>query len=83
MKTTTEHLRVIMPDSFSNIDTVCLDGKFVEKSRKLIETIEEAKIAIQHVSESSSNSEYSEYWKNISLKCKVVKVTTIIEDIEL
>ena len=82
MKTTTEHFRVIMPNGFSNIDTVCIDGKNVERSRKLIQTIEEARKAIRHIGESSS-VEYSAYWRMIALECKIVKVTTIIEEIEL
>lgn len=79
---TTEHFGVITPSGYSNIYTVCIDGKYIERSRKTIETIEEAKLAIRHFGESSS-LEYSKYWEKIALECKIVKVTTIIENIEL
>jgi len=79
--TETKHYRVIMPLGYSYIDTVCTDGKFNEKSRKLIETIDEAKLAIKHVSETSDET-YKQYWEGVSEQCKLVHVTTIIEDIE-
>lgn len=80
--TTKQHYRVITPDTFSDIDTVCTEGKLVERSRKLIETIDEALLAISHFG-SSESPEYAEYWKQKSSECKIVHVITIIEDINL
>jgi hypothetical protein len=82
MKTETKHLRIILPVGYSPIDSVCTDGKYNEKSRKIIETIDEAKLAILHLSQTSDET-YKTYWNGVSKHCKVVSVTTIIEDIEL
>ena len=82
MKTTTKHYRIIMPSGYSSIDTVCTDGKFSERSRKLIETIDEVKLAISHIGQTTDGT-YKQYWKGVAERCKVVHVTTVIEDIEL
>jgi hypothetical protein len=80
--TKTEHYRVITPASFSNIDTVNVNGKFDHGSMKLIETIDEAKLAIEHFGD-TRHLEFSDYWKEQAAACRVVKIITIIEEVEI
>jgi hypothetical protein len=75
MKTFNTHLRIQTPDFFSNIDAL--------KNGQLITTIKEAEMALKEFGDVPPTSEHYEYWKGQRAKCKIVKVTTIIdEDIE-
>lgn len=74
---TTTHYRVITPGTFSNIDTVCTNGKKNESSRKLIETLDEAKLAISHFGDCEHESS-KQYWVDMAKECKLVKVITTI-----
>lgn len=81
MKTVTKHYRIITPFTFSNKDTVCMGGRNMGKE-KPIETIQEAELAIKHFGECKNGTKQNkEYWRNMAKECKIVYVTTIIEDI--
>lgn len=71
---------------FSDINTVCTEGNNVERSRKLIKTIDEAKLAIEHIKQVDpkyKGSDIEKYWEKVASTCKVVKVTTITEDVDI
>lgn len=79
MKTTTEtHLRVITPDTFSNIDYI--HGGNKEDYTGPVLTKEHVNIAIKKFGNVPVDSEHFKYWEKQKAKCKIVRVTTIIEE---
>jgi hypothetical protein len=77
MKKIKINYRVITPgnladlDSFIHPDTQC---------HKSIDTKEEAVMAIDNFGTTDVNSEYFTYNETVRKQCKIVKVTTIIDD---
>lgn len=68
-----QHYRVVTPDFFSDIEST--------KGGEPIKTIDEAKQALEDWGVTSEDSEYYEFWKNKRALCKIVKVTTIIQEL--
>ena len=79
MKIKETHYRVITPDSFSNIYTVSKG----QRQAMRIQTIDEALAEIENFGSTDPDNEYYENWEDRRKQCKVVRITEIIEEVNL
>jgi hypothetical protein len=73
------YYKVITPSTFSDISTVSQG----ERRGLLLETMAEAQLEIERFGTWDEKSEYYDYWQEQKRACRIVRVTSIIQETNL